>query len=337
MFCNSSPSVASRIGNGEKGATARHSITNRSSKPNDTSFKGGGRSPSLLADREPAGRTDRRPHSRNGHRQHGSSGARRRRARDEPQPAGRAIRRHGREGRVPLRVGASGNLRRQERAVGLQDVQPDRRRRRPRPHRHAHLQDGSRRGRRDGHRHGRVADHRHVEHHDRRERHRRALHPHPRAARHLLDLARRGGLAERRRRCRVLRLDGRREQLHHRRPQHDRHRGRRRGEAAQLRLRRGDRGQDRRASGRVRPHDRRHPERADQVGRQHLQGRPVRLLRGQRAAVRRQHRGRPSGRRPPRSRTSTTAGTSAATSAATCSRTSSGSSAPTTGRTAPTT
>ncbi len=85
-------------------------------------------------------------------------------------------------------------------------------------------------GDRDGHRHRRVAGDRHHEHDDRRQRHRRSVQPAPGPARHLLDRARGRGHPERRHRHGVLRLLRRREQLHHRRPQHDRHRDRHRGQ-----------------------------------------------------------------------------------------------------------
>ena len=183
--------------------------------------------------------------------------------------------------------------------------------------------------RRDGHRHGRVADHRHGEHHDRRERHRRAVHPHPRAARLLRDRARRAGHADDAvgpafsarpapRTSTSSTASTRPASSAARRP------------STELRLHPGSRGQDRRSSGRVRPHDRRHHQRPHQVRRQHLQGLAVRLLRGRRAAVRRQHRDDRPSHDHQVTDISKRSGTSACELGGFLSRTSCGSSAPTT-------
>ena len=67
-------------------------------------------------------------------------------------------------------------------------------------------------------------------------------------------------------------------------------------EVAQLRLRRGDRGQDRRHAGRVRPHDRRRHQRPHEVRQQRLPRLGLRLLRGQGSGQQRQHGSGPAGR-----------------------------------------
>ncbi|PYR33251.1 MAG: hypothetical protein DMF93_25645 [Acidobacteria bacterium] len=82
----------------------------------------------------------------------------------------------------------------------------------------------------------------------------------------------------------VLRIDQRREQLHHRRPQHDRRQHRHGRQGAERRLHPGSPGADRRLERGVRPAHRRQPERHHEVGRQHVPHRRLRLRRGRRPA-----------------------------------------------------
>ena len=97
-----------------------------------------------------------------------------------------------------------------------------------------------------------------------------------------------------------VRSDRPRERVHHRRRQHDGREDGHAGQAAQQRVHPGSRGQDRRLRSRVRPRPRRHDQRRDEIRRQRVPGRRVRVLRFRVSRFERLAHGRPERREPGR-------------------------------------